>query len=154
VNPTTSIQLIAELMQQESVGVVCVCDENNRPLGVLTDRDIVVRVCANKRRTETTLAQEVMTPQPLSCRIEDDLGDIEMKMQQHRTGRMLVVDEEARLVGIVSLSEIWHYQSPLEAAPVSRTVMDREFRAQPSGGHYPAGASSAASMVSSEPEQK
>jgi signal-transduction protein with cAMP-binding, CBS, and nucleotidyltransferase domain len=140
VSPTTSIRLIARLMARESVGIVCVCDEQDHPLGVLTDRDIVVRVCANTRASmDTVQAQEVMTPHPRTCRTNDDLLQVEADMKRQRSGRTLVLGDHDEVIGIITLAEIWHYQSPMEAAVVSQTVMDREYRVPTTGGHYASG---------------
>lgn len=136
---TVSVELAAEVMRSEGVGIVCICDEQDRPVGVLTDRDIVLRVCATHRSGETTRLQEVMTPEPLTCGTETELSEVEAMMKRQRLGRVLVVDDVGQLVGIITLAEIWHYENPIEAAPVSRTVTEREFRAQPSGASLPVG---------------
>lgn len=139
VAPTASVRLAADLMRREQVGIICVCDEQCRPVGVLTDRDIVVRVCAAGRSSDTTQVQEIMSTDPLVCRADDELSQAEEEMKRQRVGRALVLDAEGRLVGLITLAQLWHYASPQEAAPVSRTVTERDFRPQPTGGHYPAG---------------
>lgn len=136
VKPTDSVQLVAELMQRESVGVVCVCDEDGRPLGVITDRDIALRVCAGRLNVDETPVQQVMTREPLLCRETDPMEEVEETMTKHRVGRMPVVDDEGVMKGMITLAEIWHRESPYAAAPISRSLTERELRAHTSGGHY------------------
>lgn len=138
VSPSASVREAALLMRQESVGIVCACDPSGRPLGVITDRDIAVRVCAPHLSAETTQVQQVMTRNPLTCTEDAPAEEVEATMKQNRVGRMLVVDGQGVMTGIITLAEIWHHESPLTAAPISRTLTERELRAQPSGGHYTA----------------
>jgi CBS domain-containing protein len=142
VGRTTPIRLVAELMRHEGVGIVCVCDSNNRPVGVITDRDIVTRVCACDHLDNTTEVQKVMSPDPFTCRPDDDVALVEALMMRERKGRVLVVDSSGELVGIVSPAEICHYQSPMRAGSLSRTLSEREYRAPPSGGHTAVGGAS------------
>lgn len=131
----TSIRNVAELMRREGVGIVCVCDDENRPRGVITDRDIVMRAVASGRSLEHTQADEIMTTSLLTWRMDADVAEISQAMKLKRIGRMLVLDDDGRVAGLITLAEIWHYESPFDAAPVSRTVTERELRVQPSGGH-------------------
>jgi CBS domain-containing protein len=142
VGGTTPIRLVAELMRGEGVGVVCICDSENRPVGVITDRDIVTRVCASDHFDGTTEVHKVMSLDPFTCRMEDDVAVVEALMMRERKGRVLVVDEHGELVGIVSPAEICHYQSPMRAGSLSRALSEREYRAPLSGGHTAVGGAS------------
>lgn len=131
--PTDTVLTAARAMQQEAAGIVCICDDQGTPLGVLTDRDIVVRVCAQGKPPEGTSVQAVMSPAPMSCRESDSARDVENVMQERGVGRVLVVDDTGRLAGIISLAEIWHHESPFRAESVSRKVTQRELRMNPTG---------------------
>src|SRR5690606_15666113 len=117
--PTDSVRLAACAMRDEQVGVVCVCNEAKQPLGVVTDRDLATRVCAEGRSAERTEVREIMTDEPVTCGLEATATEIESLMQENGLTRVLVVDETGGLAGIVTLAEIWHYESPLTAGPVS-----------------------------------
>lgn len=136
VGSAASVRSVADLMRQHRVGIVCVCDEQRRPLGVVTDRDIVIRACAAERDGVATTVQEIMSDNPLTCQLGDELTDVGENMERKRASRSLVVDEEGRLVGIISLAEIWHYQSPLQAAPLSQRLRRHEIRTQSPHAQY------------------
>ena len=153
VKPTDSVQLVAELMQRESVGVVCVCDEDSlvdveaadkvahdapqrRLVGVgLSGRQVAPGLTVDHQLAETPV-QQVMTREPLLCRETDPMEEVEETMTKHRVGRMPVVDDEGVMKGMITLAEIWHRESPYAAAPISRSLTERELRAHTSGGHY------------------
>lgn len=133
--PTDTVRQAAEAMRNDGVGIVCVCNERRAPLGVVTDRDVVLRVCAKGLAPESTQLKDIMSTNPVICRTETAVEEIKTAMTNRRVGRVLVADHEGELVGLISLAEIWHYESPLSAGPLSRRVTEREFRARPTGGH-------------------
>jgi CBS domain-containing protein len=138
-SPSDSLQQVAERMANEQVGIVCICNEGNVPLGVITDRDIVTRACAKGLPLPGTQASAIMSPSPLTCGVEAPMDEVQETMKGRGVGRVLVVDETGKLTGIISLAEIWHYESPLMAGALSRRVTEREFRVAPTGGHFDSG---------------
>ncbi len=130
---TNLVRDVATAMRDQGVGIVCICDENQSPVGVVTDRDIALRVCATGAAADETQVQAIMTTPPVICRKDTSLEEIHALMHEYGIGRVLVVDEQGRLTGIVTLAELWHYESPLSAGPVSRRVTARELRVQASG---------------------
>jgi CBS domain-containing protein len=133
--PSDSVRQAAEAMRNDGVGIVCICNERRAPVGVVTDRDVVLRVCAKGLVPETTELKDIMSLNPVVCQTETPIEEIKTAMTNRRVGRVLVVDQQGELVGLISLAEIWHYESPLSAGPLSRRVTEREFRARPTGGH-------------------
>ncbi len=125
---TNLVRDVARAMRDQGVGIVCVCDENQVPLGVVTDRDITVRVCAAAVAPDTTQVQAIMTPRPITCGEQTSIEDVHSLMNDNGVARVLVVNEENRLAGVVTLAEIWHYESPLSAGPISRRLTERELR--------------------------
>jgi predicted transcriptional regulator len=73
---------------------------------MLTDRDIVIRAVADGRDPMTTTVAEAMTAQVVHCREDQDVREAARMMEQHQVRRLLVVDHEGRMVGIVSLGDI------------------------------------------------
>jgi len=105
VGPGTTLAEAARMMRTLHVGPLPVCDDG-RLIGVLTDRDITVRATAEGLDPVTTPVGDVMTPEVLSCQETDNVSDAALKMQMLQVRRLIVLDEEGRLAGIVSLGDI------------------------------------------------
>lgn len=115
----------ARRMRARGVGFLPVCDDARRPLGTLTDRDIVLRVVAEARPVETPVT-DVMTLEVVSCRPEDELSIAETRMGENRKSRIMVVGDDGALVGVISLSDIAKHGE--NASDVLRDVAQREAR--------------------------
>jgi CBS domain-containing protein len=105
VEPDTSVQEAARKMKNVDVGPLPVCD-SERLLGVLTDRDITLRVVAEGRDLRHTRVRDVMTPDVQFCFEDDDVAQAMRLMQNSQIGRLLVLDRRKNLVGIVSLKDL------------------------------------------------
>jgi len=103
-SPNDSIRKAAELMAQSDIGSLPV-GENDRLIGMITDRDIVVRAVA-MGRGDATLVREVMTEQIRYCFEDEDVLDVAKNMSDLGVRRLPVLDRQKRLVGIVALSNI------------------------------------------------
>jgi CBS domain-containing protein len=103
--PTDSLQLAAQAMDELNVGALPVCD-NERVVGMLTDRDIVVRAVAQGRPADRTPLSEVMST-GVECVHEDDgLEEVSQKMQDRQIRRMAVLDQGGKLVGMLALGDL------------------------------------------------
>ncbi|HEX4791030.1 MAG TPA: CBS domain-containing protein [Actinospica sp.] len=102
-SPQAPISEAARLMRDENVGDVLLTEEG-RLRGVLTDRDIVVRVVADQRPIDTAAAQ-VCSDNTVTCSPSDDLERAAALMREHALRRLPVVDD-GRLVGVVSLGDL------------------------------------------------
>ena len=89
----------------DKVGSLPVC-ENDRLVGMLTDRDIVVRAIADGCDTKTTTAREIMTPDIVYCFEDQDVQEAARLMEQNQIRRLVVLNRDKRLVGIVSLGDL------------------------------------------------
>jgi CBS domain-containing protein len=105
VRPETTVQEAAGKMKDLNVGPIPVC-EGERVLGILTDRDIVVRAVAEGRDARTTRVQDVMTRDVVCCKEDDDVKEAARLMKEHQIRRVVVVNANKRLAGIVSLGDI------------------------------------------------
>jgi CBS domain-containing protein len=126
--PLDRIDAAARRMRDENVGFAPVCDEDGRPVGAITDRDIALRVCADDRRAGRTHVEEVMTREVLRCRPEDDVERAEQLMSQRRKGRIVVVDRDGRLAGVLSLADLLRRDEEARAIRTARKVLEREAR--------------------------
>lgn len=105
ISPGATIQEAAERMKSENVGSLPVCLES-RLLGALTDRDITIRVTAEGRDPRTTLVRDAMTQPAVTVRPQQELADAEQLMHDHQVRRLPVVEQDGRLVGLVTLGTI------------------------------------------------
>lgn len=104
VAPGDSVVVAAKAMQEMDVGVLPVC-EDDQLLGIVTDRDIVVRGIALDLALDTPV-QEVMTSDLVTCTPDDDVEDVVQDMQDAQVRRVPVLDEQQHLVGMVTLGDL------------------------------------------------
>ena len=108
-NPRTvtrdeTLQKVAQVMKEEDVGAIPVC-EGRKLVGMITDRDIVVRAAAGGKALEQTKVSEAMTTQVHSCYEDDEVEAALGKMGDLQVRRIPVLDRSDQLVGIVSLGD-------------------------------------------------
>jgi CBS domain-containing protein len=103
--PDATLAEAAEQMKALDVGLLPVCD-GDYLVGMLTDRDITVRAAAAGSDPTTTLVVDTMTPDVVSCYADQEVEEAARVMQQKQIRRLLVLDRDQRLVGIVSLGDL------------------------------------------------
>lgn len=123
----------ADLMREWKVGMLPVVDGKQQLVGILTDRDLVVRGMAENRPLSTE-AQAVMTKRLITCRLEDELSFAEERMATERKSRIVVVDESRHVVGVISLSDIPLAEEGARAGELLQQVARRE--ASPRSEHH------------------
>lgn len=97
----------AQRMKSGHVGAVVVTDEEGgRPVGVLTDRDIVCRVVGAGLDPATTAVKQVMSSAPIVARVSDNIDDAVVQMRRAGVRRLPIVDEQGRLAGAVTLDDL------------------------------------------------
>src|SRR5262245_2525782 len=104
--PDTPLQEIAHLMVAHDCGEIPVCDEQNRPLGVVTDRDITVRTVAQGINPLDKKARDVMSSPAHSVAEDCDLEECTERMESLQVRRMLVVDDSGCLCGILAVADV------------------------------------------------
>jgi CBS domain-containing protein len=105
-SPITDVAMVAAMMRDNEIGIVPIVDTDHRVVGVITDRDIVVRADANATPVATLKAVDIMTRKAVTVHPRDDIHDVIDRMAEARVHRILVVDELEKLVGIISLSDL------------------------------------------------
>jgi len=103
-NPDQTICVAASLMAEIDAGALPV-GENDRLVGMITDRDIAIRAVAQGRSADTKVA-DVMSKEVLYCFDTDEIDDVARNMGKARVRRLPVVNRDKRLVGIVSLGDL------------------------------------------------
>ena len=108
VAPDTPIAELARLMRTRDIGAVPI-GENDRLIGMVTDRDIVCKgVARDGFDLQRTTARDVMTPGIHCCREDDDLAKAVKHMEGLNVRRLPVINKSKRMVGILSLGDISH----------------------------------------------
>ncbi|WHI45540.1 CBS domain-containing protein [Microbulbifer sp. JMSA004] len=103
--PDTPLQELAKILRDEDIGAVPI-GENDKLVGIVTDRDIVCRGVVQGGNLSSLSARDVMTEGIEWCWEEDDLLSAVHKMEQQLLRRMPVLNSEKRMVGILSLGDI------------------------------------------------
>jgi CBS domain-containing protein len=108
VSPDTPVTEIAKLMRKHDIGAIPI-GENDRLIGMVTDRDIVCQGLAQGGfNAARSTAREVMTPGIHCCREDDDLAKAVRHMEQLQVRRLPVINKSKRMVGILALGDISH----------------------------------------------
>lgn len=100
-----SIREIARLMRDHDIGLIPIVLDGS-PVGVLTDRDIVTRILPVADVPAEITAAQAMSDHPVTCHMDQDVAEAASIMGDNQVRRLLVVDHDDRLVGILSLGDI------------------------------------------------
>ncbi len=119
VPPDTGIQELASKMKALDVGFLPIC-ENDRLAGTVTDRDMVVRGLAGGQNFSGLKARDVMTKDVFWCFDGDDIKDVAKRMREKEVRRMLILNQDKRLVGVVSIGDI----AKVEEKETGKTLKD------------------------------
>lgn len=105
VNPQTPLNEVAQVMENEDVGVVPIV-EGEKLVGIVTDRDIVVRAIAKGKDPKGMPASEISSRELLTVHPDDNLSDALALMARYQVRRLAVTAEDERLVGVVSQADV------------------------------------------------
>lgn len=109
-----SAEEAARLMREENVGAVVVCDDSNTICGVVTDRDIIIRVIAAGRSPADTRLEEICTRDPACLPPSAGIKEA-IKLVRERAIRRVPIVDDGRVVGILSLGDLAAVQDPQSA---------------------------------------
>lgn len=123
VKPNTKVNEIAKLMEKNHIGCVPVCNEDNCIVGVITDRDIILRSIACDKDVKNTMASDIMTCNVCTCNENDNISDAERKMAEHQIRRIPVVDNN-KVIGILTMGDLAHYDQEIGENEVCNTIED------------------------------
>jgi len=101
--PSATIRELATRMDAEDQGCVVIVDSAQRPIGIVTDRDIALRVLRRRRNADTTVARDVMTEHPIRVRAQTPIATALRRMNGEGVRRVPVVGEGGKLVGLFSI---------------------------------------------------
>ena len=119
-SPDTTIKEIAKLMNDNDIGSIPICDSNNSICGIITDRDIVLKVVACDKSINSTKAEEIMSKNICCCKQTDEIKDIENKMGIYQIRRIPVCNDKNNVIGIVSLKDL----TKIENDEIAKTLKE------------------------------
>jgi len=108
-SPGDRVSDVAQLMKNEDIGPVLIVDDSHdgkRLVGIVTDRDLAIKVVGEGRDPQNTRVEDVMTKKVITCRADDDVQNAMKAMAQYQLRRIPVVDDNNRLVGIISQADV------------------------------------------------
>jgi CBS domain-containing protein len=122
-----SVFTAARLMRDQSLGFLLVSGRTaGQMMGVVTDRDLAVRACADDRRPAETTVSEIASPEVIVCTDTEDLKVAEERMRSFHKSRLVVVDRDGQPVGVLSLTDILHGDRGWRALKTARGILARE----------------------------
>jgi len=105
VGPETSLKQLAQMMRDEDIGCIPI-GQNDRLVGMVTDRDIVCRGLASASDCNDLTAGDLMSKPIVYCRADEDVEDALRIMERNKIRRLPVIDENKRLCGILAIGDI------------------------------------------------
>ena len=131
VEPETSALVAAQLMRRHHVGALVVVDakEKSRPVGIITDRDLVLALMAEGLDPAIFTAGDIMSVEPVLATPQMDLMDAVDRMRSNGLRRLVMVDDEGRLIGIATMEDLLDVLTQELSALTGalRGARDREF---------------------------
>jgi CBS domain-containing protein len=105
-SPDTTLQEAARRMKELDVGPLPICGDDDRLAGMITDRDITIRAVAAGLDPTRAKVRDIMTPNIIYCYEDQDVSDAAHMMEQNQIRRLVVLNHDKRLVGILSLGDL------------------------------------------------
>ncbi|MCI9062938.1 CBS domain-containing protein [Romboutsia sp.] len=122
VKPNCKVYDAARIMCENHIGCIPVCDDNKCVVGILTDRDIVLRSVACNKDSKNTQVSDVMTTNVCTCGCNEDMCDAENTMAREQIRRVPVVDENNKMVGILTMGNLAQNDKKLGQQNVCTTI--------------------------------
>jgi len=121
VGPETTIQKAAEKMKELDIGIIPIC-QDHKIIGLLTDRDIILRVIAEQKDPAQTLARDVMTQDLIVACDEQDIDEAQRLMSHHQIRRLPIINRNNLFIGMLSLGDLTSRSSAYRGAEVFEEV--------------------------------
>ena len=106
--PSDSVMKVAQWMKRENIGSIPVIenDETRKLVGIVTDRDLALKIVGQGADPKSVQVEEVMTHKLVTCRPEDDIQRALDKMSEHQLRRIPIVNNEKMILGIISQADV------------------------------------------------
>ncbi|MDK1386243.1 Hypoxic response protein 1 [Ensifer psoraleae] len=123
ISPDTDLRTAARIMKDDDIGALPV-GENDRLVGMVTDRDMALRAFANGHDVSSLTVRDVMTNEIVFCRTSESIEDAIHLMEEKKIRRLPVINEDKRMVGMLSLGDISHCSSREMTGELLKAVSD------------------------------
>lgn len=123
--PNDMVAKVAQLMKSKDIGPVPIIEneQTKKLVGIVTDRDLALKIVAEGRDAKSTKAEEVMTRKVVTCRVEDDVQKALDAMSEHQLRRIPVVDNDNKIVGIIAQADVaTRVDQPAKTAEVVKDI--------------------------------
>jgi CBS domain-containing protein len=120
--PHTTLDQVAKMMVQNNCGEIPVVDVADRPIGVVTDRDIVCRVVADGKNPMAHTAESCMSAPAVTVQADEAIEQVVATMEKHQIRRVPVVDERGCCAGIISQADVARVEPLSEIGELVREV--------------------------------
>jgi CBS domain-containing protein len=124
--PEKTISAACQLLQERNIGCLLV-EEQDKLCGILTDRDIALRVVGRGRDPQQTSVGQVMTANPVRIPVGNTLHQLTLLMHNQHVRRVPIIDENGRAIGIVTLDDLLVLMGD-EMSDLAKTVSEAFFR--------------------------
>jgi CBS domain-containing protein len=106
--PNDTVAKAAQLMKSENIGSIPVIEngQTKKLIGIVTDRDLALKIVAEGRDVKTTKVEVVMTHKVVTCRAEDEMQKALDAMVEHQLRRIPVLDNDNKIVGIIAQADV------------------------------------------------
>lgn len=120
-----SVQRAAFVMADAGIGFLPICDARKQVMGVVTARDLTTRVLAKTVAAETTSAASIMSAPALTCLETADVHEAEDLMAEERIRRLVIVDTDGKLTGVLGLADLVEHAPRRETLQTVKAVLGR-----------------------------
>ncbi len=104
--PENTVCDCSKNMNEYKIGFMPICDEENNVVGLVTDRDIVLRCIACGKDPKQTKLSEIMSTNVCCCKPEQDISEAEEKMCKEQIKRLPVIDENNKIIGVITFGDL------------------------------------------------
>jgi CBS domain-containing protein len=115
------VRAAAERMRDHDIGFLPVLDEKDLVVGTITDRDITIRATAEGKGIDTPIA-DCMTREVIACFASDDVDKAEDLMAAYQKSRIVVLDDQGKLAGVISLADLARNRDKQETGEAMRDI--------------------------------
>jgi len=125
--PNDSVVKVAQLMKREDIGSIPIIEteQTKKLVGILTDRDLALKIVAEGRDPQSTKVEEVMTRKVVTCRTDDDLQKVLDLMAEHQLRRIPVLDSGNGIVGIIAQADMAiRFDHPKKTAAMVKEISE------------------------------
>jgi CBS domain-containing protein len=124
VKPEATAADAAKLMRDEDTGVAPIAEGGGKLVGVVTDRDIAIRVVAEGKDPRSTKVTEIASKNLVTIDPQQELDEVLRLMAQHQVRRLPVVEEDGKLVGIVAQADVARHTDPERTGEVVERISE------------------------------